>query len=42
MTKRLYLFFLLVLFLVTGRVSAQIHGVVIDADTGEPIPYLNV
>lgn len=21
---------------------AQIHGVVIDSDTGDPIPYLNV
>ena len=38
--KRLLL--IIIGWLCMMEVSAQIHGVVVDADTGEPIPYLNV
>ncbi len=31
-----------VLWVWVANLAAQIHGVVIDADTGEPVPYLNV
>lgn len=40
MVKRLYL--IITMWLCVIGVKAQIHGVVIDSDTGEPIPYLNV
>ena len=40
MIKRLLL--ILVLFLGYTRLSAQIQGVVVDADSGDPLPYLNV
>ncbi len=36
------IFFVLVLCMGVAKLSAQIHGVVTDAETGEPIPYLNV
>jgi hypothetical protein len=41
MTKRFSLFFLLMLFMV-NHICAQIQGVVTDADTGEPLPFLSV
>ena len=41
MVKKLLLSFIL-LFSCIIQISAQIKGVVKDADTGEPIPYLNV
>ena len=41
MIKRLLLFFVL-LFSFFIQMVAQIKGVVKDADTGEPLPYLNV
>ncbi len=40
MVKRIFLILTLCLFVC--RLAAQIHGVVIDAETGEPVPYLNV
>ena len=40
MLKRLWVSFLLCLMMT--ELSAQIHGVVTDAETGEPLPYLNV
>ena len=40
MIKRLLL--ILILFLGCVRLSAQIQGVVVDADSGDPLPYLNV
>lgn len=40
MGKRLLLF--IMICICTLRAAAQIHGVVVDAETGEPIPYLNV
>ena len=41
MVKKLLLFFIL-LFSFIIQIAAQIRGVVKDADTGEPISYLNV
>ena len=41
MTKRISLFFLLMLLMV-NHICAQIQGVVTDAETGEPLPFLNV
>lgn len=41
MVKQLLLIILLS-FSAILKMSAQIHGVVVDAGTGEPIPYLNV
>lgn len=40
MVRRLILF--LILCVVVGKLSAQVQGVVTDANTGEPIAYLNV
>lgn len=40
MVKRLFL--IIAMWICAIGIYAQIHGVVIDADTGEPIPYLNV
>lgn len=34
--------FIFILCMGVAKLSAQIHGVVTDAETGEPIPYLNV
>ena len=33
---------LLLFCAVAMKMSAQIHGVVIDAETGEPVPYINI
>ena len=41
MVKRFSLFFLF-LFLMLHSAFAQIQGVVTDAETGEPLPFLNV
>lgn len=41
MIKRLFLFVIMACVW-TLDVWSQIHGVVIDSDTGDPIPYLNV
>ena len=41
MIKRLFLFVIMACVW-TLNVWSQIHGVVIDSDTGDPIPYLNV
>ena len=40
MVKRLFL--ILMICLGVGQLSAQIRGVVTDAETGDPIPYLNI
>ena len=40
MVKRLLV--IIALWIWTLGLYAQIHGVVIDSDTGEPIPYLNI
>lgn len=40
MVKRLLLIMTFCVWAVS--LCAQIHGVVIDSDTGDPIPYLNV
>lgn len=42
MVKKILCFLFISLFLCVGQIFAQIHGVVTDKDTGEPIPYLNV
>ena len=39
--KRVSIIFLFILVLV-NQIAAQIHGVVTDAETGEPLPFLNV
>ena len=41
MTKRLSLISLFLL-VILNQICAQIQGVVTDAETGEPLPYLNV
>lgn len=40
MVKRLLLIF--IGWFCMMEIAAQIHGVVVDANTGEPIPYLNI
>ncbi|HIZ05815.1 MAG TPA: DUF5686 and carboxypeptidase regulatory-like domain-containing protein [Candidatus Phocaeicola gallistercoris] len=42
MVKKHIFFFFIFLFLWVGQLSAQIYGVVTDADTGEPLPYVNI
>lgn len=39
--KRLFLIAILLVGMI-NQVAAQIHGVVLDAESGEPVPYLNV
>lgn len=36
------LLFLIILFLGFSELSAQIQGVVVDSETGDPLPYINV
>ena len=33
---------LLFILVMVNQIAAQIHGVVTDAETGEPLPFLNV
>lgn len=42
MQKRAFFFLFFLFLLVVNHLSAQITGVVKDAETGEPLPYLNV
>ena len=40
--KRIFLFWAIVLLLIVRASAQYVHGVVVEADTGEPLPTVHV